>query len=129
VLKIIIWLSRKHISKYAGFMAPLAKKVPDPWHKMWKFLCRYKYYLERKVTTRFFTWSSNEVAFSILTQIVTESCQLHSQNFVIANIYLSTFRIFLVRQTLFQLAYKLSSKVACAVPHRKKQTWVYVWTK
>jgi len=27
----IIWLSRKYNCKYVGFMAPLAKKVPDPW--------------------------------------------------------------------------------------------------
>jgi len=30
VLKNIVWLSRKYNKKYVGFMAPLAKKVPDP---------------------------------------------------------------------------------------------------
>jgi len=30
VLKNIVWLSRKYNYKNVGFMAPLAKKVPDP---------------------------------------------------------------------------------------------------
>jgi len=31
VLKNIIWFSRKYNLQYAGFMAPLAKKIPNPW--------------------------------------------------------------------------------------------------
>jgi len=35
MLKNIIWFSRKYNNKYVGFMAPLAKKVPDPWRTTW----------------------------------------------------------------------------------------------
>jgi len=40
VLKNIIWLSQKYNSKYVGFMAPLAKNVPDPCPeaKVWEVL-------------------------------------------------------------------------------------------
>jgi len=34
VLENIIWLSQKYNQKYVGFMAPLAKKFPNPWVRL-----------------------------------------------------------------------------------------------
>jgi len=35
----ITWLSWNYNKKYVGFMAPLAKKVPDPWFKWISIAC------------------------------------------------------------------------------------------